>query len=290
MQQTLRRPSGRGGFTLVELLVVVAIISILAGLLLPALGSALDASRSSSCINNLSQMGRGMRFYFDDFDNWIMCEMPLEANAGDQDNPGYYQAVLDLLDIDLGPYTTKGAIANWNGEHGGTWSAGRNAYEAWRELASVAWCPSDSFFASANATDYGATWRNAGAVEAKAVSYGYPLYTYKYYATAASGTPWFLGWSRMGAAKKASETLMLVETDYHLWMSTTNAMLANAFENDTPVRVAESYYVHANAPNSAYGRIFHGNLNWLYCDGHVSTQATPPYSLEAGQYEAEVLQ
>jgi len=54
------------GFTLVEMLVVIAIIGILAALLLPVLSAAKDRARRTTCLNNLSQVNLGIHMYSDD--------------------------------------------------------------------------------------------------------------------------------------------------------------------------------------------------------------------------------
>ncbi len=61
--------SRRAGFTLIEILVVIAIIALLAAILFPVFSRARESARSKVCLSNLKQLGLGFQQYLNDSGN-----------------------------------------------------------------------------------------------------------------------------------------------------------------------------------------------------------------------------
>src|SRR5262245_60993711 len=56
------------GFTLVELLVVIAMMATLTSILFPAFVQAREAARQTTCASNLRQLGEGFLLYVEEYD------------------------------------------------------------------------------------------------------------------------------------------------------------------------------------------------------------------------------
>src|SRR6516164_5968716 len=98
--------TSRAAFTLVELLVVIAIIGTLMGLLLPAVQAAREASRRSSCTNNLRQLALATQHFEGRFrripglfENFSGQNFPTTSG---NPVPGTTWAVLLLPDLERG--------------------------------------------------------------------------------------------------------------------------------------------------------------------------------------------
>ncbi len=78
----MKHPPARA-FTLVELLVVMAIIGILAALLLPTLGRSKESARAVGCLSNLRQIGVALQLYIQENNN----RLPVMRDVSTATNP-----------------------------------------------------------------------------------------------------------------------------------------------------------------------------------------------------------
>ena len=92
----------RRAFTLVELLVVIGIIAVLIGILLPALGRAREASKSTACLSNLRQLGMAYMMYANDNKGYL----PASSRGGSPLNEDFihYRGDRDLDRSVIGKY------------------------------------------------------------------------------------------------------------------------------------------------------------------------------------------
>ena len=102
------------GFTLIELLVVIAIIAILAAMLMPALNSAKETSRNSSCVGNLRSLGQASAIYHTDNKSYIgIWTWGNSASCGGKD---WDETLLLTINVPKMKYYRIPGVPSWKGE------------------------------------------------------------------------------------------------------------------------------------------------------------------------------
>jgi prepilin-type N-terminal cleavage/methylation domain-containing protein len=85
----------RPGFSLIELLIVIAIIAVLAGIFLPTLGPRSRKNKIAVCMNNLRQINLATHMYSDDHQDAIV--LPSGASGSATDYQLYKETVKSYL-------------------------------------------------------------------------------------------------------------------------------------------------------------------------------------------------
>ena len=219
---------------MLELLVVVAIIGILAALLLPALSAAKGYARSTTCKNNLRQMGLALQMYVNEHQN----KYP------------YYVGP-------PGPAYGDATVVRGSAVGGLYWSSNLQPYRPMRWTNSASQCPGYKG-AIAGPEFYDAQ----GGLE-RLGSYAYNFQGVRFVRT--------IGYFGLGpvifwkGAHAVSETEVKVPSEM---LAIGESRFLNASANGAP---GGKDTLICGIPDEPFDPARHGkNFNQLFCDGHIS--------------------
>jgi len=273
-----RAQATKRAFTLVELLVVIAVISLLAALLLPALSNAQEKGRRAACLSNLRQVALAARVYMEDNDGGLFHH-----------HEGW--VLDDGTQVDNLPPTAADCAGGGSGNSQAEkpWVIILQPYLQSRE---VAFCPSDRTARSrALATDlpaYNGGITNSsqspppGSELAMARAGGLTIqsyllnsiFTHKCARYALEGTLYGFATDAAVNALPEPNIIMFSERNSEALDSSDNGQFGNIGQDDYDAWVGESALVQWGSGNFGdqgwirYNR-HQGTANYIYTDGHV---------------------
>ncbi|MCC5843615.1 MAG: DUF1559 domain-containing protein [Verrucomicrobia bacterium] len=87
----------RRGFTLIEMLVVIAIIALLVAIITPTVSRAMDGAKTTQCMSNLRQAGLALTMYAAENHGYL----PPAGSWGGQSAPTWYNTIAEYLGSDV---------------------------------------------------------------------------------------------------------------------------------------------------------------------------------------------
>jgi prepilin-type N-terminal cleavage/methylation domain-containing protein len=110
-------PRKRGGFTLIEMLVVIAIIGVLIGLLLPAIQAARESASRTKCQSNMRQCGIAANTAYDQYKKLPMAVQPTGTTYAGLAGPNtcffYLLPFIEQQDIQAQPAAAAFPVVVW---------------------------------------------------------------------------------------------------------------------------------------------------------------------------------
>jgi prepilin-type N-terminal cleavage/methylation domain-containing protein/prepilin-type processing-associated H-X9-DG protein len=251
----------RQGFTLVELLVVMAIIAILAAILFPVFAQAREAARKTMCLSNMRQIGMGMQMYVQDYDEMYPFAQGLRP---DPTRPSGQVLVDWRWNLGEEKRVNSGVRPSPCGGHapgyGGIWSCPSNGNAIFEDSSysvAVAICPDGpeigSYYSSNSSTAMSAVPEPSSQV--LLIEHGFRN----------NGSS--AGWCD---SKSPFWTYGIFPPDEYYWTS-SEAQFANVkggHDKMTPPTESDPLRF---ANEGMYPRVHGTATNFIYCDGHVKS-------------------
>jgi len=116
----------RGGFTLVEMMVVVAIIAVLSAIGALVVRSGIQSARKASCLTNLRQIGMGLELYLQD-NSQRMPMLVAGRSSRSEELPVLESVLLEYVETEMvfkcpadpGEFVKSGSSYLWNSTQSG---------------------------------------------------------------------------------------------------------------------------------------------------------------------------